>query len=558
MIEFGRRQFLKTTGMAAAGLIITRQAALARGAPVDTILHNGRIWTGEGGSVFTDALGLAGSHIAAIGAEAVRSAATKNARVIDLQGAFVTPGFTDCHVHFTMASAMLGQPSLKDAANRDEFVSRIGDAAKSMPSGAWLQGGNWDNDQWGGELPHRDWIDRNTPLTPVAVVRYDLHMVLLNSLALEQLGLGSDTPDVAGGVIGRDAKGRLTGIFKDAAKDMVLDRIPKPTDAQIDATNRRGIALALSSGVTQVHEAGIDWQTFHSARRMHGSGDLPMRFYAMVPLKEWRKLSEIIASEGKGDDLVRWGGCKALFDGSLGSRTALFYEPYADDRSTRGIVVTDPAELRVLMRDADAAGIQIAAHAIGDRANDVVLDIIGETATKNGMRDRRARIEHAQHLRPESIGRFAKQNVIASVQPYHAIDDGRWAVRRIGPERLKTTYAFHSLMASGAHVCFGSDWPVAPMDPRTGMEAAVLRQTLDGANPGGWMPEQRVSLAQAMLAYTREAAFAGFHEQKTGTLSPGRYADFVVWDRDFTALPVDHIRKANVVSTWVAGRKVHG
>ncbi|WP_395327456.1 amidohydrolase family protein [Novosphingobium sp. BL-8H] len=558
MTRFDRRSFLSRAGGAAAGTFLYSHAAWAAATPVDTIYTNGRIWTGEGRDVFTDAIGLVGSRVVALGNEAARSLANKATRVIDLGGAFVTPGFTDCHVHFTMGSATIGQPSLRQASSRDAFVKVVADAAKAMPAGEWLLGGNWDNDSWGGELPSRDWIDAVTPQTPVAVVRYDLHMVVVNSLGLKMLGLGDDTPDVAGGVIVRDGKGHLTGVFKDAAKDMVLARIPEPTMAQRDATNRRGIQLALSKGVTQVHETGIDWNTFESARRMRASGDLPFRFYAMIPLRDWKKLDAIVKAEGRGDEFVRWGGCKVVFDGSLGSRTALFYEPYLDDPKTRGITVTDPDEMRGLMREADAAGYQIATHSIGDRANDMVLDMWAEVARLNGVRDRRGRIEHAQHLNPASIGRFAEQGVIASVQPFHAVDDGRWAVRRIGPERLKTTYAFESLIRSGAHVSFGSDWPVAPIDPLTGLKAAVLRETLDGANPKGWYPEQRVEIHDAMLCYTRGAAFAGRSEADTGTLSPGRLADFVVWDRDLTTIDPETIDKAKVVSTHLGGRKVYG
>lgn len=561
MDRLDRRRFLSlSAGVAAVPLMrqVVFTPAFARSVPVDTIYTNARIWTGEGREIYTDAFGLVNGRIAALGTEATRSLASAKTRIVDLGGAFVTPGFTDCHTHFTMGSSQIGQPTLREAPDRAAFAQIMADAAKAMPAGNWILGGSWDNDRWGGELPTRDWIDAVTPNTPVAVTRYDLHMALLNTRALELLGLTDATPEVPGGVIVRDAKGRLTGIFKDAAKDMVLGRIPAPTDAQRDATNRRGIALAISKGVTQVHEPGIDWDTFHSVRRMRKAGELPMRFYAMTPLKDWTRLRDIIAAEGKGDEFVRWGGCKVVFDGSLGSRTALFYEAYLDDPSTRGITVTDPDELRELALDADAAGLQIAAHAIGDKANDTVLDILADVAAKNGPRDRRSRIEHAQHLNPASIGRFAEQDVIASVQPYHAVDDGRWAIRRIGAERLKTTYAFESLLRSGAHVSFGSDWPVAPLDPLTGLKAAVLRETLDGKNPKGWYPEQRVEIHDALLAYTRGAAYAGRHEAHTGTLAPGRLADFVVWDRDLTRIDAETLEAAKVVSTHVGGRKVFG
>lgn len=553
-----RRRFLAQAGLAAGGLGFARQAVWAATPRVDTIFTNARIWTGEGRDIFTDAIGLANERIAALGREAANSLADAKTRRVSLEGALVTPGFIDCHVHFTLAAATLGQPSLRDATGREDFARCVAEAAAALPAGAWLQGGNWDNDRWGGELPTRDWIDAATPRTPVAVVRYDLHMVLMNSAALKLLGVADGLADVPGGVVGRDRQGRLTGIFKDAAKDLVTARIPPPESAQVDAANRKGIALALSKGVTQVHEPGISWDTFESARRMKAAGDLGLRFYAMTPLKDWERLAAIVAEEGRGNDLVRWGGCKVVFDGSLGSRTALFYKPYLDDAATRGITVTDEAEMRRWAMATDRAGLQISAHAIGDEANDIVLNMLAATAAANGPRDRRSRIEHAQHLAPSAIGRFAALGVIASVQPYHAIDDGRWAIRRIGAERLRTTYAFASLIASGAKVCFGSDWPVAPLDPLTGLKAAVLRQTLDGANPDGWYPKQRVDIRDALLCYTRNAAYAGFSDGATGTLAPGKLADFTVWDQDFTGSDPAPLDSARVLGTWLGGNRVFG
>ena len=283
-----------------------------------------------------------------------------------------------------------------------------------------------------------------------------------------------------------------------------------------------------------------------------------MRFHVYNPLVDWQKTADLVAAEGRGTDWFSWGQCKVVFDGSLGSRTALFYEPYLDEPGTRGIVVTDRADLREWMLGADKAGLQIAAHAIGDEANDIVLDVMAEVARVNGQRDRRFRIEHAQSLTPQAIGRFAAQNVVASVQPYHAIDDGRWAVRRIGPERLKRTFAFESLIASGARVCMGSDWPVAPLDPLTGISAAVLRETLDGKNPGGWHPEQRVSLAHTLASYTTEATYASFADDRLGRIAPGHLADFVVFDEDLFAIDPEALTSAKVLRTIVDGQQRFG
>lgn len=555
---FDRRAFL--SGLGSSGAAVTLSGTLAGKAEaasteLDTAYVNARVWTGQSATHRSDAIGVVGTRIAVLGGPAVRARIGRGTQVIDLQGAFVVPGLIDCHTHFTKASLMLSQASLRDADTPAEFTRRVGEAARALAPGQWLEGGNWDADRWGGELPSRKWIDPVTPNTPVAVIRYDLHMLLLNSLALKLAGIDRNTPDVPGGVIERDANGDPTGIVKDAAKDLVIRAIGSPSDAQIDTAIRHGIELGLSKGVTQIHTPELDWITHDALTRIRGRGETDIRFYSFVPLKDWERLATLVRDRGRGDEWVRWGGCKVVFDGSLGSRTALFYEPYLDDPKTRGIIVTDPRDLERWMMAADAAGLQVTAHAIGDRANDIVLDTMARVAKANGPRDRRFRIEHAQHLRPDAIPRFARQQVIASVQPYHAVDDGRWAINRIGPKRLETTYAFHSLLASGAHVALGSDWPVAPLDPLTGISAAVLRETLDGRNPNGWYPEQRITLAQALAGYTREGAYAGFTERKQGTIAPGFDADLAVIDRDLFAIDPETITGAKVLRTIVGGRE---
>lgn len=547
-----RRVFLRHTAGTGAALLLPSTARAAIHA-LDTAYINGRVWTGRGPAHRTDAIGVSGGRIAAIGRAHVDASKTARTRIVDLEGAFVMPGIIDAHTHFLRASFMLAQPSLRDAGSPEEFIRRIGAAAAALPPGQWLEGGNWDADRWGGEMPTRQWIDAVTPNTPVAVIRYDLHMLLLNSVALRLAGIDRNTPDVAGGVIVRDAKGEPTGVVKDAARDLVTRAIPAPSDAQMEAAMRRGIALGLSRGVTQVHTTEPDWHTHEALRRLRVRGETDMRFYSFTPLRDWERTAALVRDEGRGDDWVRWGGAKVVYDGSLGSRTALFYEPYLDDPATRGITVTEPADLKRWMLAADKAGLQITAHAIGDAANDHVLDVMAEVARTNGKRDRRFRIEHAQHLRASAYARFAKQQVIASVQPYHAIDDGRWAVKRIGEERLKGTYAFHSLIAAGARVCLGSDWPVAPLDPLTGIKAAVLRETIDGKNPGGWHPEQRISLAQALAGYTRGSAFAGFTDDRQGLIAPGYAADFAVFDRDPFEIDPETIGDARVLRTVVNG-----
>jgi predicted amidohydrolase YtcJ len=561
MMTLDRRSLLAGGGSAfAAGTLALAGGAAwsAAEAPLDVAYLNARIWTGRTLTERSDALGTIGSRIVALGAAAVRARIGKGTRIVDLQGAFVLPGLTDCHTHFALGSLRLSQIALEGASSPAAFTAAIGAAAKALAPGEWLQGGGWDADRWGGEMPTRQWIDAVTPDTPVALYRYDLHMMLLNSVALKLVGVDRDTPEVPGGVIVRDAAGDPTGIVKDEAKEMVVRRIPPPTDAKMDAAVRQGIAHGLSRGVTRVHCPEIDWRTFDALSRIRPKGATDMRFYVFNPLADWEKTAEIVRTRGRGDDWFRWGASKVVFDGSLGSRTALFYEPYLDDPSTHGIVVTKREDMLHWMTEADRAGLQVAAHAIGDEANDVVLDTMAAVARANGPRDRRFRIEHAQTLSKAALPRFAQQKIIASVQPYHAIDDGRWAIRRIGPERLTRTYAFESLIASGAHVCMGSDWPVAPLDPLGGIKAAVLRETLDGKNPNGWYPEQRVPLARALAGYTREAAYASFAEDRMGMIAPGYLADFVVLDQDLFAIDPERIGATAVLRTIVDGEQRFG
>jgi predicted amidohydrolase YtcJ len=546
MIE--RRHFLGG-GVAALTLFRPLSAFAAEG--LDVALVNAMLWTGRGQPA-PGAVGLIGERIALVGSDAVRAATTARTRVIDLKGAFLMPAFADNHTHFLIGSDKLGQADLLGATSREDFAGRIAAWSRAHP-GKWVLGGSWDEQRLGGELPTRAWIDAATGDTPVAVPRTDLHMYLLNSAALKLAGITHDTPDPAGGVILRDAAGEPTGIVKDNAKDLVERVIPPQTLDEAMASVRRGIDHALGKGIAQVHVPDINWGSFHAIRGLRAKGPTGIRFYCFVPIADHEKLLGIIREEGKGDDWVRWGGVKALADGSLGSRTAVFKTDYADAPGQRGVRVISLADLRRWIPECDRAGLHVATHAIGDLANDDVLDVYAATERANGQRDRRFRIEHAQHVTPSSIPRFAQENVIASVQPYHAVDDGRWAVKRIGRERLNGTYAFRSLMASGAHVTFGSDWPVAPIDPLLGVHAAVTRETIDGANPGGWLPDQKVSVAAALTAYTSANAYAGFMEDRVGLISPGYYADLTCLDANPFTMDVERLKDIKVLKTFVGG-----
>lgn len=547
--QFTRRQLI-ASGAAAA----LCGPAFAANGTLDTALINAAVWTGDQGAM-SDAVGIAGNRIAALGSGAVRSAIGRKTRVVDCDGAFVMPAFIDCHTHFLLGSINIARPVFIDVRSKAEFIDRIGAAVRALPHGQWLLGGPWDEQRWGGELPRKEWIDAVSGDTPVAIPRTDLHSLFLNSAALRLAGIDRSTPDVPGGVIERDERGEPTGVLKDNATRQVHGVIPPMSAAFTDQIVRQGIEYALSKGVAQVHNTEVDWSVQDAARRLRANGAPGIRFYSFVPLADWERVAALVKAEGRGDDWVRWGALKCVSDGSLGARTARFHEPYLDAPGQRGVWTTGLDEMREWIPAADAAGLAITTHAIGDEANDVVLDIFADAERRNGRRDRRFRIEHAQHLSPGAWEKMARQNIIASVQPYHAADDGRWAVHRIGEERLLRTYAFRSLLDAGVQTCFGSDWPVAPLDPMTGVDAAVRRQTIDGANPNGWHPEQRVTIAETLTAYTSTAAYAGFQEDRLGRIALGYLADMTVLDRNLLSAAPDQYLKAGVLRTFVDGQE---
>jgi predicted amidohydrolase YtcJ len=329
--------------------------------------------------------------------------------------------------------------------------------------------------------------------------------------------------------------------------------LPASSELELDEALQRSVEHALSLGVTQIHDMG-SWAHLATIQRAAKARSLKIRVYSFVPISSWSSLDAYIVENGRGDDWHRWGGLKGFVDGSLGSTTAWFYEPYEDEPETRGLMVTDTADLRSWIEAGDAVGLQIGVHAIGDRANDWLLGVYAAAENKHGSRDRRFRIEHAQHLTGNAIPRFNSLGVIPAMQPYHCIDDGRWAEKRIGPERIKTTYAFRSLLDAGTILSFGSDWTVAPLSPLEGIYSAVTRRTLDELNPDGWVPEEKISVEEALRCYTINNAYAGFHEGRTGSLEPGKLADFVVLSEDLLTIDPLDIPDVEILMTVVGGK----
>jgi predicted amidohydrolase YtcJ len=537
-------------------------AARPAGQPAaDLIVTHARVRTMDRARPAAEAVAILGERIVAVGSAAEigawRGARTK---VIDAGGRLVLPGFDDAHVHFLSGGRQLDSVDLKTAGSAAEFARRIGERARSTPKGEWIQGGDWDEVSWTPpRLPDRSLIDALTPDTPVFVSRYDGHVALANSLALRLAGVGAATPDPPGGAIGRDAHGEPTGILKDAALDLVFKAIPPlPREARLRAI-RRALRHAAALGVTSVQDMNPEPADVACYAELLERGELTARIDAAPLITGWEDQAKIGLRRAFGSPWLRLGAVKGYADGSLGATTAYFFEPYADAPGTTGLLSDEmqPIEaMRARMIGADAAGLQLCIHAIGDRGISMILDLFEDVARANGARDRRLRIEHAQHMAPKDFDRFAALGVIASVQPYHAIDDGRFAERRIGPQRIRTTYAFRTFLERGVRLAFGTDWDVAPLDPMQTLYAAVTRATLDGRNPGGWVPEQKIGVGEAVEAYTLDSAYAEFQENEKGTIAAGKLADLVVLSDDLFSIPPERIRDVKVTTTIVGGKVV--
>ena len=517
---------------------------------------NAAVWTGDQRRPWAQAVGISGDRISIVGSnEEVRRNASSATRTIDAQGGMVAPGFIDSHVHFLTGGLNLASVQLRDAHSPAEFISRIKAFAATLQPGLWITGGDWDHQNWGGELPQRSWIASVTPNNPVWINRLDGHMALANTAAMTAARVPSSGGDVSGGTIVRDPSGSPSGIFKDNAQSLIDAAVPDPTPAMMDRALDAAMSYVAERGVTSVVNMG-SWADLAVFERAHHNGSLRTRIYAAVPLYTWARLRDTVAARGHGDSWLRIGGLKGFVDGSLGSHTAAMLEPFTDAPADTGLLVNTPHDLYEWTSGADKANLQVIVHAIGDRAIRLQLDIFERVARENGARDRRFRIEHAQHIAPADIPRFGKLGVIPSMQPYHAIDDGRWAEKVIGPERAKTTYAFRSLEATGAQLAFGSDWFVAPPTPLEGIYAAVTRRTLDDKHPLGWVPEQKISVDDALHAYTMGGAYASFSEKEKGILASGMLADVVVIDRNLTKIAPETIRNARITYTIVGGRVV--
>ena len=530
---------------------------------VDKVYYNGIIWTGEPENPSATALVVGGEEILFVGEDSeALSMATVNTEKIDLRGHFVTPGLIDNHVHFMSGGFQLSSVNLRDVNNKAEFQERIAAHAVTLPAGVWMQGGDWDHELWGGSYPDKSWIDDVVADRPVFLGRLDGHMALANSKALDLAGITASTTDPVGGIVIKDGNGNPTGILKDEAMGLVNRIIPDPTIDELDQAFDAAMDYALSLGITQVHDMG-SWQSLETYKRNHKNGRLKLRIKIFPWYTNWKNIIANVRNNGPGDEWLRWDGIKGMMDGSLGSRTAWMHEPYLvdllspekEDLPTVGIITLhDTTEFKHILRETDKANIQHAVHAIGDQANDWILDEFALIREEHGQKDRRCRIEHSQHLSKSAVPRFGAENIIPSMQPYHIYDDGSWAHKRIDHDRLTRTYVFKTLIESGANLTFGSDWTVAPLNPVTGIYAAVTRRTRDGKNPNGWYPIEKISVEDALRSYTINNAYAAFWENKTGSITVGKYADFTVHSVNFLTAAPEELLNSKVLRTVVAGK----
>lgn len=560
--------------------------------PADLVLLDARVWTVADSPREAQAVAIRGNRIVKVGSNAdvqpfIRNGHTK---VLRLPGRLVLPGFIDNHVHFAQAGRLLLGLNLLDVNDAKAFRERVGEGAKRLPAGAWLTGGDWGAyAQWGMSstgtpskqpaqgkapaefLPTRELIDSVTGDHPALIRRFDGQLYLANSLALKAANITSATPNPEGGEILRGADGQPNGLLRGTAAQLVTKAMPPASYAQRHAEALRALGEARKFGVTTMHDNTANFEQLALLQDLRRDGQLTSRMWARMWLSDWEAVRDYIAknnvpavSGGWGDDFIRLGGLKAWVDGIMGNSSALFFEPYTNNPQSSGRlrdVMFPEGNLYRLMKGADAAGFTVTVHAIGDKANRILLDTYEQVFRENPARDRRFRVVHAQVLHPDDFGRLKKMNLVAEVQPYHCIDDMRWMEERIGA-RSRTAYAFRTLELNGTFLSFGSDWPGTnaayyTISPLMGMYAAVTRQTLNGQPPEGWFPGERISLENAVRYYTRNNAHITFEEKTKGTIEEGKLADLVVIDRDIFARPPRELKDARVLTTILDGKIVY-
>ncbi len=519
--------------------------------------ENGQIWTGDPSTPWANALVVANERLFAVGERRelgwLRARADK---IVDLENHLVLPGFNDAHLHAFEGGKSLLEIDLRTVKSIPDLKEHVRDYAARLADGDWITGGNWDHQNWGGHpFPDRRMLDEAAGSRPALLFRVDWHVAVANSAALRAAGIDRNTPDPPGGEIERDSHGEPTGVLKDAAAELVLSVVPEPTDERLKEILRAALSEAARYGVTS-YQDNVTVRQFRVYQELARAQELKVRVNCWFPLSELEQLTELNLERNFGNPWLQIGTVKLFADGSLGAGTAYFFDAYADRPGYRGLLTMSETDLEKAIGTVHKAGLQAAVHAIGDAANALVLDIferLGTTPT------RRHRIEHAQTIRDSDLPRFARLGVVASVQPVHAVDDLRWAHRKIG-ERIRQSYRIASFLRNGVQVAFGTDWPVASLNPMLGLEAATSRQmlNLEGTSAvNGSGGHETISVEQAVRLYTEGSAFAQGREHEKGTLAPGKLADFVVLDRNVFNCEPGELRSAQVLMTVVGGEIVH-
>ncbi|KMT17109.1 hypothetical protein BVRB_2g041630 [Beta vulgaris subsp. vulgaris] len=533
----------------------------------DLLVTNAFIYTSDPSFPVANSMAIKNGRILGLGNySSLQGLEGSKTEKLNLEGKIVVPGFIDSHLHLLYGGLQMTQVELQGVSTKQEFIMKIETAVKSKKEGVWILGGGWNNDLWGGELPMANWIDDISPQNPVWLSRMDGHMGLANSLALQKAGITRETKDPPGGTLTRTADGEPAGLLIDAARQLILPSVPEPTLDERREALLRASNYALTKGVTTVVDMGrylpgssteLSWQDFTDVYDWaNTSGNMIIRVCLFFPLETWSRLSDLVQKTGRMvSQWIYLGGVKAFFDGSLGSNSALFYEPYADDPESSGLQLMELDYLTNMTALCDESGLQVAIHAIGDKANALILDMYELVSSKNGKRDRRFRIEHAQHLVPGYVTRFGKQGVVASVQPEHLLDDANSAERKLGKQRAESgSYLFQSLLASHSLLAFGSDWPVADIDPLNTIRAAVKR--IPPTWETSWISSECLTLNDALDAHTISAARACFLDKDIGSLSPGKLADFVVLSTNsWEKLTAEAF--ASIEATYIGGVKAY-
>ena len=521
--------------------------------------YNGKIYTVDARSSIAEAVVIENGRILFVGStpEARTAWSDSRTKMVNLEGKLMLPGFIDNHTHFADGGMYLSGIDLRGAKSTTEFKSILKKYADSH-KGEWIKSGNWDHESWEvKDLPTKEMIDDLTKDSPTFIDRFDGHMALANSKALTLAGITKDTKSPDGEIVKNPKTGEPTGVLKDAAMSLIYSIIPALTPEQKIKYVQRALQEARENGITSVQDITFqpDLIAFQTLEK---EDKLTCRFYTRLPIDSYQNLVNAGIQVGFGSNKIKLGSLKAYADGSLGSSTALMFKPYDQNPNTKGLAsdIIINGNLTKWATDADKNHLQLSIHAIGDSANYLMLKLFENITKTNPKWDRRFRIEHAQHVRFEDIPLFAKLGVVASVQPYHCIDDGVWAAKRIGT-RIDYTHPYKSFLDAGIKLCMGSDWSVAPLNAILGIYAAVTRQTVDGGNSMGWIPKQKIGIADAIKGYTINNAYAAFEEIEKGSIEPGKLADMVVLSDDILTIKPEKIQNVKVLMTIFDGKIVY-